>query len=245
MHESKKQVSNLSYNQDDGVFSNSLVLLMFSGFGIVILVFSLFLLFNVFVKQTLSKNDIEISSLLGIKQTQEDSIAGLSKKLNLTDKDLKDRIKTNKYLNSNLAKEKKQKESFKENLDDLSMQHSKTVKHFESSEKTTKELFLELEMEKEQHIILQSKYNVLTGEYDAKLKESEALSMSLQEEKDKRKNLNSKYMENIDYIEKIEENNKDILEQNQLKDQLNRQLKEKIEALQFDSNYLTVPDINP
>ena len=76
-------------------------------------------------------------------------------------------------------------------------------------------------MEKEQHDILQSKYKVLIEEYDAKIKESENLSNSLNKERNQYKTLYNKYMENISYIEDVERKNKSL-------NSLNKQLTEEL-----------------
>lgn len=238
MHRSKKQVTSFSYGQDDGVMNDSLMILMFSGLGVAILVCSLFLLFNVFVKESLIRSNDKISMLEGIKQNQENTINSnisninsLSDKLELTDKDLKDRIKTNRYLNSTLVKEKEQKAAVKSSLTKLENKHNGAVKSFESSENTTKDLFLALEMEKEQHDSLQSKYKVLNSEYDLKILQLKELEILKSNEKDKYNALQEKYLDNIDYIEELEKGIQhagSILEQQTI---INNNLQKKVDAL--------------
>lgn len=249
MHKSKKQVRNFSYNQGESALNGSLVLLMLGGVGVISLVFMVFLLINISVNTSLKAKHDEISNLNKIKQIQENEISKLAKELNLTDKDLKDRIKTNKYLSSTLEKEKQQKESIKDSLSSLKTEHSKTVESFESSEKSAQELFLELQLEQEQLSVLQSehdelsdKYQVVNNQKDELILENGSLNSELSKQQQQFSNLQDKHLQDISHIEELEKNAINMIATNANLEKLNASQELMIRGLREKLEVLTVSD---
>jgi chromosome segregation ATPase len=213
MHRFKTKIEDISYDFKGNLLEGLVSLLMFLSLSVMVAIFTIFILLNVFVKQSLTDNNTEISKLLTIKQNQVTELGNLDKKLKLTEKDLKDRIKTNKGLSNSLSSEKKKKNSAQESLKALDGQYKKMNKSYEVSENVNDDLALSLDMEKEQLADIQFKFKVLDEEYNLKMRQIQVLERDVDEEKVKYNALHGSYKKNLDYIEDLEREIQDLKEQ--------------------------------
>jgi chromosome segregation ATPase len=219
MREFEKQVKRFTYsNYTD--FNKVFSLLMFSCISFMVVLFSLFLLINVFVKQSLTDNNTEISRLLGVKAKQEKIISNkskelskVSKSLKLTEKDLKDRIKTNKFLNYNLKNEKDKTAKLKNNVSSLEKLKTEKEQALISAESSNKDLFSNLEIGKEE-------INLLKEDLVQKNKDIDLLKEKLAEQISKTEDLQNDYdvlknnnVSKLDYIEELESKTEDLKSQ--------------------------------